>query len=178
MKSSKKKLQIQRRECIFQQLFLSEFYSADDKPAHFSLFLEDSDLLNELELDSIEEMSHEERSLLRERCEKIVSLLPELDEKINAVSEGWKTKRMSRVDLSLIRLALYEMLYDREIPYKVAINEAVELAKKYGGSESPAFVNAILGKLAADLPEDGAADAPEAEKEAGKHDGSAGENLK
>ena len=55
---------------------------------------------------------------------------------------------MSRVDLSIIRLALFEMEFDDEVPLKVAINEAVELAKKYGGDDSPSFVNAILGKLA------------------------------
>ena len=55
---------------------------------------------------------------------------------------------MSRVDLTLLRLGLYEMLYDDSVPYKVAINEAVELAKKYGGDDSFSFVNGILGRLA------------------------------
>lgn len=149
MKLSKRELQTQKRECVFQQLFLGEFYPAADKASHLSLFLEDTDLLGELELDRIEEMPEEERARLKARCEAILALIPELDEKINEVSEGWKTGRMSRVDLSIIRLALYEMAYDDEIPLKVAINEAVELAKKFGGDDSPAFVNAILGKLAA-----------------------------
>ena len=71
----------------------------------------------------------------------------ELDQKINQVADGWKTKRMSRVDLTIIRLALYEILLDEQIPEKVAINEAVELAKKYGGNESPSFINGVLAKL-------------------------------
>ena len=54
---------------------------------------------------------------------------------------------MSKVDLTIIRLALYEILYDESVPEKVAINEAVELAKKFGGDESPSFVNGILAKL-------------------------------
>jgi N utilization substance protein B len=54
---------------------------------------------------------------------------------------------MNRVDLSLLRLAVYEIKYDDTIPDKVAVNEAVELAKTYGGDDSPAFVNAILGKI-------------------------------
>ena len=149
MKTSKRELQTQKRECVFQQLFLGEFYPAGDKSAHLSLFLEDGDLLSELDLDRIEEMPEEERALLKARCEDVLDKLPELDARINEVSEGWKTNRMSRVDLSIIRLALYEMAYDDDIPLKVAINEAVELAKKYGGDDSPAFVNAILGKLAA-----------------------------
>ena len=73
--------------------------------------------------------------------------IPELDEKINEVTEGWKTKRMGRAELTILRLALYEILFDEEIPEKVAINEAVELAKKYGGNESPAFINGVLAKL-------------------------------
>ena len=129
MKYSRRELQTQKRECVFQQLFLGEFYGADEKLPHLALFLDDSDLLTELELDRIEEM-------------------PELDAQIGEVSEGWKTSRMSRVDLSILRLALYEMEFDDEVPLKVAINEAVELAKKYGGDDSPSFVNAILGKLA------------------------------
>ena len=151
MKYSKREIQTQKRECVFQQLFLGEFYAADDKSPHLSLFLEDSDLLEELELSRIGEMPPEEREQLQKRCEAVLALLPELDARINEVSEGWKTSRMSRVDLSIIRLALYEMAYDEEIPLKVAINEAVELAKKYGGDDSPAFVNAILGKLASRL---------------------------
>ena len=151
MKQSRRELQTQKRECIFQQLFLGEFYDAGEKSPHLALFLEDSDLLNELELGRIEEMPPEERALLKQRCEAVLEKLPALDAEIGEVSEGWKTSRMSRVDLSIIRLALYEMEYDDEVPLKVAINEAVELAKKYGGDDSPSFVNAILGKLAARL---------------------------
>ena len=55
---------------------------------------------------------------------------------------------MTKVDLTIIRLAAYEMLYDEEVPTGVAINEAVELAKRYGTDQSPAFVNAVLAKLA------------------------------
>ena len=166
MKYSKREIQTQKRECVFQQLFLGEFYAAADKSPHLSLFLEDSDLLEELQLEHIGEMPPEEKEQLQKRCEAVLSLLPELDARINEVSEGWKTSRMSRVDLSIIRLALYEMAYDDEIPLKVAINEAVELAKKYGGDDSPAFVNAILGKLAGRMEQpdgpDAAADTAEA----------------
>ena len=54
---------------------------------------------------------------------------------------------MGKVELTILRLALFEIRYDEEVPDKVAINEAVELAKKFGGDESPAFVNGILAKL-------------------------------
>ena len=60
---------------------------------------------------------------------------------------GWKTKRMGKVELTILRLALFEMAYDDTIPEKVSINEAVELAKKFGGNDSPAFVNGILARF-------------------------------
>ena len=77
----------------------------------------------------------------------IFDKIPELDEEIAAVSEGWKLDRMGKVDLTIIRLALYEMRYDDQVPEKVAVNEAVEIAKKFGGDSSPQFVNGILAKL-------------------------------
>ena len=85
--------------------------------------------------------------IIEERAEKIMLAIPELDEEINKVAEGWKTNRMGTVELSILRLAVYELKHDDEIPEKVAINEAVELAKKFGGDEAPAFVNGILAKL-------------------------------
>ena len=73
--------------------------------------------------------------------------LEEIDAAINEVSEGWKTTRMGKVDLTLIRLAVYEMKHEEDIPVGVAINEAVELAKQYGTDDSPAFINGVLAKL-------------------------------
>ncbi len=74
----------------------------------------------------------------------------ELDEKIKSVSLDWSTERMSRVTLSILRLAAYELYYIRNIPVSVSINEAVELAKKYDIDSAPAFINGILSKLGKD----------------------------
>ena len=71
-----------------------------------------------------------------------------IDDLINATSKGWKTTRMNKVDLSVLRLAVYEVLYDQDIPQGVAINEAVEIAKRFGGEASGSFVNGILGRIA------------------------------
>ena len=71
----------------------------------------------------------------------------DLDSIIDDNSEGWKTDRMGKVELSLLRLAVYEMLFDDDIPTAVAMDEAVELAKTYGQDNSGAFVNAILTKV-------------------------------
>ena len=75
------------------------------------------------------------------------------DAALNEASKGWKTSRMGKVELSILRLAVYELRYDDDVPGKVAINEAVELAKKFGGSEAPAFINGVLGKLAKEADE-------------------------
>ena len=77
----------------------------------------------------------------------IAKKVPEIDESINQIATGWKTGRMGKAELTILRLAVYEMKYDDEIPVGVAINEAVELAKKFGSDDSPAFVNGILAKL-------------------------------
>ena len=78
----------------------------------------------------------------------ILEHLEEIDEILNDYSRGWKTTRMNRVDLTALRLAVYEMKMDEDVPVGVAINEAVELAKLFGGEDSGSFVNGILGKIA------------------------------
>jgi len=124
------------REHAFKELFLTEFYQQEEFASQCSVYLEEQE---NLEPDVQEE--------LWERALRMSERVPELDQRINAVAEGWKTGRMGKVDLTILRLALYEILYDEGVPVKVAINEAVEIAKKYGGEDSASFVNAILGKL-------------------------------
>ena len=83
--------------------------------------------------------------------------MEEIDQILNDYSRGWKTTRMSRVDLTALRLAVYEMKFDEDVPVGVAINEAVELAKMFGGEDSGSFVNGILGKIASGKKETGEA---------------------
>lgn len=71
-----------------------------------------------------------------------------IDAKIEATSQHWSLMRMPFVDRNILRLAVYEILYAQEVPASVAINEAVELAKTYGGEDSPKFVNGVLGRIA------------------------------
>ena len=89
----------------------------------------------------------EDREELTAKVLRIIQEISPLDERINKVAEGWRTKRMGKVELTILRLAVYEMKYDVEIPEKVAINEAVELAKKFGGKDSSGFINGILAKM-------------------------------
>ncbi len=79
--------------------------------------------------------------------EDILGHITEIDAMVNEVAQGWKTSRMGKVDLTLIRLAVYEMKFEEDVPQGVAINEAVELAKSYGTDDSSSFVNGILAKL-------------------------------
>lgn len=124
------------REHVFRLLFLREFYNDEDLKEQVILYLE-----------GFEGVPEEYRDLLRERVEEIYPCIPDLDARVNCVAKGWRTGRMGKVDLAVIRLALYEIFYDDAIPMKVAVNEAVELAKKFGGDDSPAFINGVLGKL-------------------------------
>mgnify|MGYP000300301886 CR=1 FL=1 len=71
-----------------------------------------------------------------------------IDQLISTCSENWTLERMARVDRNILRLAVYELLFDSDTPPKVAINEAVELAKMFGSDSSPRFVNGVLGSLA------------------------------
>ena len=144
--------QRQKREFVFQQVFAGDFYEAGEVAAQLELFLEDEDLIDELKEEALavtEDLEAENTDLLSHKARQILAMRSDLEAQIDAVATGWRTARMGRVELALLRLALYEMEYDETVPYRVAINEAVELAKKYGGDDSPAFINAILGKLAA-----------------------------
>ncbi len=95
----------------------------------------------------------------------------QLDQAISQNLRGWSLRRLSKVALTLLRMAAYELLYSKDVPGKVAINEAVELAKRYGGQGASAYINGVLGSLArggqqtdgsASSPEEPAQDSPEA----------------
>ncbi len=82
------------------------------------------------------------------KSNKIIEKLDELDEMINKRAKGWTTQRMAKVDLTILRLAVYEIVFDDDVPTGVAINEAVELAKRFGQEESSGFINGVLAKFA------------------------------
>lgn len=123
------------REHVFKLLFRVEFHDAADLDEQDKLYFEPLTL------------TPEHQQLITERTKKIEEKLPEIDSKIDELCVGWKKERIGKVELTIIRLAVYEALFDDDVPVNVAINEAVELAKKYGGDDSPSFVNGILGKL-------------------------------
>ncbi len=127
----------EQREQIFKLLFRVEFNSAEDMPEQVKLFLEDKETIV-YEKDAV---------YISKKFEKIQEKLPEIDRLINEHTEGWDTTRMGKVELTILRLAVYEMRYDEDVPDGVAINEAVEIAKAYGQENAGGFVNAILAKI-------------------------------
>ncbi|MCR5426901.1 MAG: transcription antitermination factor NusB [Lachnospiraceae bacterium] len=126
------------RDRIFKMLFRVEFHDAADLPDQFELFREDEENLDWEESD---------REYIHAKYEAILGRIPELDRLINDNTTGWDTTRIGKVELAVLRLAAYEMKFDEDIPEGVAIDEAVELAKRYGQENSGSFVNAILSKI-------------------------------
>lgn len=139
---------IKLRENTFKLLYCNEFYAQDEMPKQFELYWEEPVKVSEESIDEIiEEVKDKDKQYISDRVTAIMDMKDAIDEKINEVAVGWTTDRMSKVDLTILRLAYYEMKIDEEIPEKVAVDQAVELAKKYGSDESPAFINGILAKL-------------------------------
>lgn len=124
------------REHIFELLFRIEFNCPEDMPEQIRLFFAD-----------MEELQETDQTYIEEKYARIVEKLPEIDRQIEETAKSWKISRMGKVDLTILRLAVYEVEFDEDVPVGVAINEAVELSKKFGGDDSPAFVNGILGKI-------------------------------
>ena len=125
------------REHIFKMLFRIEFNNEEERKEQEDLYFELND-----------EISESDKKYIFDKYQAILLKLDEIDKLLNELSTGWKTSRMNRVDLAILRLAAYEIKWDEEIPTGVAINEAVELAKKYSSDSGPAFVNGVLAKVA------------------------------
>ena len=77
--------------------------------------------------------------------------LEAIDHRIREASKHWRLERMARVDRNILRLAIFELLERADVPRRVALNEAIELAKRYGDENSPAFVNGLLDRIAGDI---------------------------
>lgn len=125
------------REQIFKLIFRAEFYDKEELTEQEKLFFEDYELA----------MKEEDKTYISDKSNKILNKLEEIDGMINTEAKGWTTERMGKVDLTILRLAVYEIKFDDDVPTGVAINEAVELAKKFGQEESAGFVNGVLAKF-------------------------------
>ena len=125
------------REATFLILFRMDFYPKEEIEEQVKDFFEGEDGFTEAE-----------RQYIGDKVISITEKLDEIDQVLDEYSIGWKVKRMSKVDLTILRLAYYEIKYDDKVPVSTAINEAVELAKNYGEENIASFVNGILAKAA------------------------------
>lgn len=135
------------REQVFKLLFRVEFNDEDAMQQQKELFFEDGTVA--VSEDDDITVADNMKAEITDKYEKIAEKITQIDEMINEKTEGWKTARMGKVDLTILRLAVYEIVFDDTIPTQVAINEAVELAKKFGRDESAKFINGVLAKFAA-----------------------------
>ena len=122
------------RELFMQLLFQMEVqndYSQEIKERFAQEYMKDS---NQLEY-------------FNQLFEAVAENLSAIDEKLEACSENWKVSRMAKVDLAILRLSAAEILYLPDVPDSASINEAVDMAKKFGGDDSGKFINGILGKV-------------------------------
>ena len=119
----------EQREAIFKSIFQIPFYE-DDVP--------------ELDYEVDFEASEKEQDYINNKVKEIQNNLEDIDKAIEGASRGWKVTRMGKSELAILRVAVYEILYDDDIPDKVAVNEAVELAKQYSDEKAASFINGVL----------------------------------
>lgn len=127
----------EQREHLFKLLFRVEFNSPEEMPEQMKLFFDDGETV----------LTEKEEDYISGKFLKIQEKLPELDSVIEKNTDGWTVARIGKVELTVLRLAAYEILFDSDIPAGVAVDEAVEIAKTYGQETSGGFVNAILSKV-------------------------------
>ena len=132
------------RENLYIMLFQTNFHEEGDRIEQADIYLEGMESAD---------ASKKAKKELMERFQAVLEHMDEIDKKIEEKAKGWEISRLAKADLSVMRLAIFEILYDDEVPDGVAINEAVELAKRYGGDKSYGFVNGVLASVVKDLPE-------------------------
>lgn len=133
MKMSRREL----RKNIFLLLFRIEFNTREELQEQTEMLLEEKP-----------EISEADSSYIRNKVDAILDVQEEIDQTIMKICTGWRLERLGKTELAILRLAVYEMLKDDDIPKGVAINEALELAKIYCSEDAPRFINGVLAKLA------------------------------
>ena len=157
-----------RREHCFKLLFVMDFHETGDTGEQMEFYWQQWDTLTDTGEDGEEEkesnnaggkraeeskapskgfFGQKQREEIESRLIRIMESLSEIDTILATVTHSWRLERLGYVERAILRLACYEIRFDDQIPYKVAVNEAVELAKTFGGEESPSFVNGVLAKL-------------------------------
>lgn len=145
------------REVAFKVVFSNnfQFEDEDNKEQLINNIIEDEELAAlENSKNNGDEISNEDKKYIEQVTKGIAEKIDELDEKIKPYLKGWTMDRIGKTDLAILRLAVYEIFYREDIPYKVSINEAVELAKVFCDEGSPAFINGVLAGVVNSLSEE------------------------
>lgn len=132
----------QIRENLYKMLFQVEFHDKDSLKNQMNIYLEDLEGANE-----------KDRKELTDKFNELVENLEKIDAKIGEKADGWTVNRIAKSELTILRLGIYELLYVEDVPNKVAINEAVELAKSYGADKASGFINGILASVVKEISE-------------------------
>lgn len=132
----------QIRENLYKMLFQVEFHDKDSLKNQMNIYLEDLEGANE-----------KDRKELTDKFNELVENLKKIDAKIEEKADGWTVNRIAKSELTILRLGIYELLYVEDVPNKVAINEAVELAKSYGADKASGFINGILASVVKEISE-------------------------
>ncbi len=129
------------REHVMKLLFQKEFIEEDEYEEQALRYLERYDV------------NENQYPFILGEYNGAIKYQEEIDHMIKTSSKNWKINRMAKLDLTIIRLAVYEIYYVKDIPTSVAINEAVELGKKYSSDEAPAFINGLLASVVKEVKE-------------------------
>ncbi|MGN0154887.1 MAG: transcription antitermination factor NusB [Lachnospiraceae bacterium] len=129
-------LRSQIREEVFKILFRLPFISEEEMEEQIDFSLEE-----------LSGKSEENLNYIKNKANDILIKIDEIDKKIEECCEGWNLNRIGKAEITIMRIAVYEILYEEDVPDRVAINEAVELAKIYCDEDAKGFVNAVLGKV-------------------------------
>ena len=121
---------------MFRLCFSIDFHTSEEFEAQADLYFSNNDFFR-----------NKEKDYIKTRTLDMLSRLEEIDQKINENSKGWDIKRLGKAELTILRIAVYEIMFDEDIPDKVAINEAVELSTTYCNEKAASFINGILGKI-------------------------------
>ena len=125
------------REQVFKLLFRTEFNDPDEMEEQAQFFFDSGDMA----------VTEKDREYIIGKCRSILDKADEIDRLLDEKLEGWTVSRLPMVELAVLRLGTYEILYDDTVPTGVAINEAVELGKKFGEDGSGAFINGVLAGI-------------------------------
>ena len=128
------------KEQVFKLLFRAEFNTKEELLNQLPFYFGAGDLT----------VSEEDRSKIEERLSAVLDSLPEIDEKIASRHKNWKPERIGKVELTVIRMTAYELQTDKKTPVGIIINDAVELARKFGQDGAGQFVNGVLATFVED----------------------------